>query len=401
MPILLKQLGGGQVLTTTRDSGNAGIIKLNIADNISISGSDPNFESRLARANEFGSFQGGENIVNNQGAESGIFANTEQGSTGDGGSISIGVFKPEGNDLVLDNTKFTERITIANGAKIAADSQGEGNGGRVSIRAEDLTLNNQAEILAETTTFQENQIPSEISLSIEDTLTLRNNSTISAQAIDNADGGNINIDAGFVIAFPSSGNGNDIIANAPEGTGGNITIETEGVLGLEERPATNNNNSNDIDASGETDGVIEIITPDVDALQGVIELPNNIIVPEETVAQACQSDRVAGKSSGLTIKGKGGISPEPTAPFNSDAILVNGQIESNNSQALQAYYPEIKPIKTSMGDIFPARGIIKTEDGRIILTPYPTSHLTSRLPQKIECKHESTEVLSDRQQEQD
>ena len=34
-----------------------------------------------------------------------------------------------------------------------------------------------------------------------------------------------------------------------------------------------------------------------------------------------------------------------------------------------------------MGDIYPARGIIKTEDGQIILTVYPTDNINTRTPQ--------------------
>ena len=47
------------------------------------------------------------------------------------------------------------------------------------------------------------------------------------------------------------------------------------------------------------------------------------------------------------------------------------------------YIPaDIKPIKTSRGDIYPARGMIKTEDGRIILTRYPTDNINTRTPDK-------------------
>ena len=41
---------------------------------------------------------------------------------------------------------------------------------------------------------------------------------------------------------------------------------------------------------------------------------------------------------------------------------------------------DIKPIKTSIGDIYPARGIVKTEDGRVILTAYPTDNIDTRTP---------------------
>ncbi len=41
-------------------------------------------------------------------------------------------------------------------------------------------------------------------------------------------------------------------------------------------------------------------------------------------------------------------------------------------------HPEIEPIKTSIGDIYPARGIIKTKAGQVILTTYPTDNINIR-----------------------
>ena len=76
----------------------------------------------------------------------------------------------------------------------------------------------------------------EINLKIDDSLTLRNNSTITAQAFGTANGGNINIDADFIIAFPSQFDGNDILASAGEGRGGNININAQALVGIEERP---------------------------------------------------------------------------------------------------------------------------------------------------------------------
>ena len=98
------------------------------------------------------------------------------------------------------------------------------------------------------------------------------------------------------------------------------------------------------------------------------KIPMNLIESEQTFALACQSDRSFDKLSGLTIKGKGTIPPGPTEPFDSDILLLDKQTT------------DIKPIKTSMGDIYPARGIIKTEDGKIILTTYPTDQIKTRTP---------------------
>ncbi len=57
-------------------------------------------------------------------------------------------------------------------------------------------------------------------------------------------------------------------------------------------------------------------------------------------------------------------------------------VEERETEQVDLNYipPDIKPIKTSMGDIYPARGIIKTEDGEIILTVYPTDNINTRTP---------------------
>ncbi len=368
--------GGGQVLTSTNGSGDAGTIQLNVSEKINISGSDRNFETRLARANEFGSILGGRNIVGNQGAESGIFANTEQDSTGEGGNISLGIFKPEGNDLVLDNTQFTQSVTISDRARIAADSEGQGSGGIIFIRTEDLTLNNQAQIIAETNFPQPVEIiPSEINLSVANNLDLRENSTISAQAFTNANGGNINIDADFIIAFPNQieGNGSDIIANAVQGNGGNININARSLFGIQERPL--NNLTNDINAGSKVsglDGTVSINTPDINPVQGITELPNNVVEAEQTTAQTCQANREIAVKNSFTISGKGGIPSLPTEPFDSANVIINGEI-TNTAPVIP------QPIETSQGKIQPARGIKVTESGEIVLTAYRTNNAGSRL----------------------
>ena len=109
------------------------------------------------------------------------------------------------------------------------------------------------------------------------------------------------------------------------------------------------------------------------------EIPMNLIESEQTFAPACQSDRAADQPSGLTIEGKGGIPSVPTEPFDSETILVDEPITNPNLQT-HRQSPDIKPIKTSIGDIYPARGIIKTEDGQVILTRYPTDNINTRTP---------------------
>ena len=161
--------------------------------------------------------------------------------------------------------------------------------------------------------------------------------------------------------------------------GGNINITLGFLLGIQVQPAEPANGTNDIDAGsqfGLASQNVSFATPIVPKdSQKII----NLIESEQTFSQACQKARTSDESSGLTVKGKGGIPPAPTEPFDSDTLLIE---EQNITPNLQTQYPDIKPIKTSIGDIFPARGIIKTEDGKIILTRYPTHKINTRTPHK-------------------
>jgi filamentous hemagglutinin family protein len=295
----------------------------------------------------------------------GIFASALQGS-GNAGNVSI----------------FTNKLTIADGASIATSNfpslensdfpPGTGQPGSINIQANSIRLENEGRI--EAATQSEIGDSANINLTVADDITIEGNSFISARALNNADGGNLKIDTNFVVAFPSNGNGNDIIASAAQGEGGNITINAESLLGIAEGSAVESNNSNDIDASSQVfglDGTVTINTLDIDPLQGSTELPSNIVEAKQTADQTCAADRDGKATNGLVIAGRGGVTPPPDAPLNSENI--------NNENPAQASIPE--PIETALGKIQPARGIMFTKSGRIILTAYPTNNAGERIPE--------------------
>ena len=177
------------------------------------------------------------------------------------------------------------------------------------------------------------------------------------------------------MAFPQGNN--DITANAFEGDGGNITIATEGIFGIQERspsPLTN-----DITASSETgfSGNISISTPDINPAQGTVELPSDIVVPQETSQQACEADRESAAKNGLTISGKGGIVPDPKLPL--DSLNLYSETKTIPTSTIPA------PIETSRGKIQPARGIELTDSGKVILTAYRTNNSGERITETRRC----------------
>ena len=350
---------GAQVSTSTFGQGNAGDLKITASESIELVG-----QSERGRTGLFS------NAIEGSGNGGNLIVNTDELTVKDGATINVGNFQ-----------------------SLGLSEPGTGQAGNLIINAGSIRLDNNGAITADTVMGKGGNI----TLQINDIITLDNDGLISAAATGDANGGNINVQAQFVVAFPSQPDGSDIVASAPQGRGGNITISSESVINLEEREAIENNGTNDIDVTGLVNGLVTIINPNVDITQELLEAPQNVVKSELAIGQICQNNN-AKKPSVLNIKGKGGIPLQPLEPFMADLLIPDGKpitvdkktdltsllVEEVETEQADPYYipPHIKPIKTSMGDIYPARGIIKTEDGKIILTAYPTDNVNSRTPHK-------------------
>jgi len=345
-------VAGGKMIMATDGEGNAGSIKLNISDSLTIDGENPLLRPEPINVP----------VVDSLNSETGLFANTSTRSTGNGGTIQV-------NDVNF--------LNLVNNAKISVASEGTGNGGSIFVNSDTLTIKDRAEIIAATAFGTGGNI----NLTLGNSLILRNNSLVSAQATGTANGGNVNIDTDFIVAFSNKvdGNGNDIIANAGSGDGGRININAEAIFGIEEGQAIKGNQTNEFDASSDfgLDGTISISTPDLNPVQGAIELPTNVVAPEQTTAQACQANREIAAKNGLNITGKGGILAEPGLPLNSLNVTVNGK--TNPTSTIPA------PIETHQGKIQPARGVEITESGEVILTAYRTNNAGDRITEIRNC----------------
>ena len=346
--------GGGQIVSTSRNIGDAGDIKLNIRDNLTIEGSDPNFAARIASVVERLVDQTDtlDDVIANQGAASGIFANTTEDSTGNAGSITID----------------PEQVTIRNGGTISVQSLGEGLGGDILLISDNLTVDN-ATINAETA----NTDGGNIILEIADLLLLRNGATISASAGGIGDGGNLTINTDFLVAFPQENS--DISANAVDGQGGNVNINATNIFGIE--PRDGDSPLSDITASSEfgVSGEVIITQPETDPSQGVIELPERVVDSDEQIAEnACQ----LGAGNQFVATGRGGVPTNPNDAINRDNVrvdLVQPVASSTNNVSIDL---NSLPLDEEGKPIVPARGWIFTEDGKVILTAYDPNQIDSQ-----------------------
>ncbi|MDJ0593295.1 MAG: filamentous hemagglutinin N-terminal domain-containing protein [Pleurocapsa sp. MO_226.B13] len=326
----LEATNGGQLLTSTSGSFNAGDITLKVTDSIILTEAD-----------------------------SGLFASTTVGSSGQGGSIFID----------------PRIVVIRDGATISVNSQGEGTGGNIFLQADSLTLDNGASISAQTAS----NTGGDIALQMQDLLLLRNQSQISttagtAQA--GGDGGDINIAADLIVAFPQENS--DITANAFAGDGGNIQIDTENIFGF---ALQENSNLSDITASSEFgfDGTVNINTSGLEPGQESIALPIEIVDVSKLINRNLCS---AGQEGEFIITGKGGLSPSPQDTLNTDAgwedwrMVVNS--ESNHQRSPQSSQTRslLEENYDDSHQIIEAQSWFIAPNGNIVLSAQPVKSVS-------------------------
>ena len=258
---------------------------------------------------------------------SGSSVSTGTSTSGEGGNIEISA----------------EQITLESRALVSARSTGLGPAGdvilqstgqfrvqdeaRIEVSGDSIGNSGSLEVVAETAVLDDGQLlastqageDGNIRLQIEDALVLRGESLISAEAFNDADGGNVDIATPFIIAlFPDGPNGSDIQASAIDGDGGRISIQANTLFNIAENLAIDGNMTNDLDASSGTgiDGEVVIETLEIDPTQGTATLPTDPANPK--IAQGCQAS--GGGNGEFINSGRRGIPPNPYEPLSGDGI---------------------------------------------------------------------------------
>lgn len=310
---------GGLLISTTGTAGNSGDINID-TDKLEITGfrQSDRFPSSIS---------------------------TQTRNEGDGGNIELNV----------------NRLTISDRASLSVRGSGSGVPGNLTVNANSVELKS-----ASITAATEFQSGGNIELNIAERLTLKENSLISARAFNDASGGNLSIDANFIVAFPQENN--DILANALFGSGGNIAINTEGIFGLEERSSNPPNLTNDLDASSEfgTAGIVSISFPTISKLEGELETPKDELDVESLFKNSfC---KVRGKSS-FTATGRGGI---PRIP--NDTILPEHTWSDWRIVETEVSQQQVEPTEnqaTIPKKLTMIRGWVMDTEGNIVLTDRP------------------------------
>ena len=236
---------------------------------------------------------------------SGLFASAQSNSRGDAGNLTI----------------RTNTLLVKNGALVSVSTFGEGKGGDLTIKADSLQLQNGGTITARSAktgeagdinisikddfnadngqvlTQAEKSSGGNINITVGKNIFLRNNSDIrTILSTTTGSGGNITLSANNIVALEDS----DILAFAPEGTGGDITFNTNAFFsdslfsptlqttGRARLDTLDGNNRVDVNASGKLrSGRISGITDTSFLQDSLTELPESPIDSEALIASSC------------------------------------------------------------------------------------------------------------------
>ncbi|MBW4571730.1 MAG: filamentous hemagglutinin N-terminal domain-containing protein [Tolypothrix carrinoi HA7290-LM1] len=313
---------------------------------------------------------------------SGAFSTVDSKAVGNGGDINI----------------TTNALTLRNNAEVNASSQGQGFAGNIKVDSNFIRLDNQAGILATTTSGNGGNI----TLGIQDFLLLRRGSQISTSAGTaeaGGNGGNININApnGFLLAVKNENS--DISANAFEGSGGKVQIQAFGIFNIEQRSREDlvrrleakkpseidaqNLQSNDITAISQENaalsGQVNIITPDIDLSSGLVELPDDVSDRSNLIAQGCP----ANQGNKFTITGRGGLPPLPTEALRSNqTATVNWVTQGERGRGGQRERGGITKVSGSKlpNQMVAATGWVINNKGEVtLIASAPTKHINNFL----------------------
>lgn len=275
--------------------------------------------------------------------------------------INAGTFGAgDSGDITID----TGKLRIKDGGIIQLSSVAQGQTGSLKVTANSVFLENQSQISSNAVASPAGNLNIDTNL-----LLLNNGSNITTNAFGLDAGGNISLNADVIVALPLDGDSN-ITANAFNGPGGQITITTQGLLGI--AVSESNTDLNEITAISQNNpqlnGMVDLNTPDADPSENLAEQPDDIESPQP-IARGCQTRQFANQSRFKRL-GRGGL---PISPHSSLSSLAVWQDLRTDPEPLSQVSPSSDltatlPTDTPVQEITEAQGWQQDDQGRTVLT---------------------------------
>ncbi|MFB2898414.1 filamentous hemagglutinin N-terminal domain-containing protein [Aerosakkonemataceae cyanobacterium BLCC-F50] len=426
----LRVANGAQVSASTSGSGNGGNLTIKATGTVEVTGRSANGKTvsgLFAQVSREGTGDGGDLTIEADRLEVADGVQISVGTFGSGkagnltvkagtveligrspdGQFPSGLFaavgsesKGNGGNLTIE----TDRLHVVDGATVSVRSFGEGKAGTLKVDADSIRLDNSSGLTADTKAGG-----GSIELSSQ-SITLRGGSSITTNATGGESGGNIKMQTGFLqlrngsrITTNAEGEnvigGNitlnadaivglensDITANSKNSQGGNITINTQGIFGLQTRTREelqrllNTNDptlldprnlpTSDITATGANSslsGNLAINTPEVNPSSGLANLPANPVDATTLVASTC---RPRGEEQGEFIfTGRGGLPPSPNELIRNEATWMDlREIALSEGRGAEEQRSRGAGENRELTSIVEAQGWMKNSQGQVVL----------------------------------
>ncbi len=347
----LELLSGSQIQASAFNQGDSGTIEITAAEAIAIAGQDPIYAEQLA--------QFGNSLSNSPESEESAIAVRSFGS-GAARQISL----------------QTPLLKVQDQGLISVSSKGTGPAGNLAIGANQVLLDGGS-LQANTEIGEQGGI----AITGADWLLLRRSGAITTNAGADSTGGNINIAAGFIVA-PAHEN-SDITANAMRGQGGKISIQTQGLFGIEfrDRPTP----QSDITASSDTGlkGTVNIALLAIDPNPGLVELPIALLNSSDAITNACRQTF----PSKFIVSGRNGLPSDPRQTLTSASAQQdwrNGLLASSPGSSVSTSSPS-----------FPSFTQPSLEAQSLTISPQGQVRLISHLPQTLSSQSLNCQILQE------
>ena len=268
-------LENGSQIQALAGEGAGGTITINASETVDLSGTG------ILRRGDFAG-----NVSETE-LSSGLFA-----SSGVEGLPTEEQPQGKSGNLVIN----TPKLSIQDRAKVSVSSYGLANAGDIKISTSDLDLNTLGEIVANTALGEGGSI----AVAADGLITLDHKSSISTTAEQDSNGGNIAIAAENLVLLKS----NRISADASQGNGGNITIDTTGLFV---------DSTSSITASSEVEqkkGTVKIFTLDLNSRLATDYVQKSSLIVANQVSRRCGSGVNLAKNQFRDV-GRGGIPNNP------------------------------------------------------------------------------------------
>jgi filamentous hemagglutinin family protein len=200
----------------------------------------------------------------------------------------------------------TGKLSVFDGGAINVSSFGEGAAGKLAITADNIFLKNAGNLTGNTFSGQGGNIV----LQVNDLLRLEDNSFIDTNAIAFGNGGNIEISASFVIASGYS----SISANAAKmGHGGKISITANDIFLTPDSTIT-------ADSALGIDGTVKVKTLVDTERHNYSDLPQQVLQTDSKMTRSCGNK---GDRQGVfSYIGRGGLPFNPLTEFQGNSMVV-------------------------------------------------------------------------------